>query len=62
MTSNLKRMFLTSFIVIYSLFFINIDDVEAARAGESKTGGPGYGYAQCTYLSFLSTAIDGFES
>lgn len=29
MTSNLKRMFLTSFIVIYSLFFINIEDVRA---------------------------------
>ena len=43
MTSNLKRILLTSFIVICSLFFINIEDVKAV------TDGDGSGYALCTY-------------
>lgn len=31
MTSNLKKIILTSFVVICSIFFINIDDVKAAE-------------------------------
>lgn len=58
MTSNLKKIILTSFVVICSIFFINIDDVEAetqscggAWADSKFTNG-----ISCDYNFFGGTA------